>query len=120
MPSQRSAPCITASRVGSARAGSESTRQRLLANRAAFRQVRFIMEYSCRARGAAGTLRHYQFIRLENAYKGRDKAGPGGYKGRPALRGMEQFMRIFSVAMLPASLVVAGFFVTGAGAEPLR
>ncbi|HWX89866.1 MAG TPA: hypothetical protein VNY75_06140 [Rhizomicrobium sp.] len=29
-------------------------------------------------------------------------------------------MRIFGVAMLAASLFVAGFFVTGAGAEPLR
>jgi hypothetical protein len=67
------------------------------------------VEYSWWARGAAGTPRHYQFIRLENAYKGRDKAGPGGYKGRPALRGMEQFMRIFGVAMLAASLFVAGF-----------
>jgi hypothetical protein len=33
---------------------------------------------------------------------------------------MEQFMRIFGVAMLTASLFVAGFFVAGAGAEPLR
>jgi len=33
---------------------------------------------------------------------------------------MEQFMRLLDVAMLAASLFVAGFFVTGAGAEPLR
>jgi hypothetical protein len=61
-----------------------------------------------------------QFIRWANAYKGRDKAGPGGYKERPALRGLEQFMRIFGVAMLAASLFVTGSLAGSAGAEPLR
>jgi hypothetical protein len=59
-----------------------------------------------------------QFIRWANAYKGRDKAVPGGYKERPALRGMERFMRIFGVAMLAASLFVT--LAGSAGAEPLK